>query len=497
MISLTFRNIHFRARVAAITILQGGVPSLSSWRHLSGGANSFKIIDPTTEELIADVKADTEDQVAAKVARAVAAQREWANTPLQTRKDALLQFTHLLGQEKQNLAALLCAEMGKPIKQAISEIAATQSRIKFLVENAAQVLEPKTMSSSGRVKERVEYQPLGTVANISAWNYPYFVSSSVFAAALLTGNTVVYKPSEVTALTGGAMTILLHQAGVPEETFVLTQGGGPTGQALTRSPGLGGIFFTGSLATGRNIARQAAENFTRLQLELGGKDPVYVRADVPDVGKVAAALADGAFYNNGQSCCSVERIYVAKEIAEEFIAAFAETVRGFRMGCPTEEDTYLGPLARKDNLAHLKSQVDDAVAKGARQIVGQSDFELPIHGWYFPPTVLTQVDHTMDIMRDESFGPVVGIQVVSGDEEAVALMDDTTFGLTAGVYTPDEEAALKILRELDTGTGYWNCCDRVSARLPWSGRRNSGIGSTLSIEGLRAFVQPKALHLQG
>jgi len=454
------------------------------------------VINPANEQLVAEVSSHTPSEVQAAVAKASAAQREWgALSNLPTRQAALMKFAELLRQEMPELSKLLTSEMGKPVKQASGEIAASLARVRYLAENAGKVLEPHTMAQTKSLEERVEYEPLGVVANISAWNYPYFVATNVFAAAIATGNAVVYKPSELTPLTGAAITRLLHAAGVPEETFALVQGGADVGASLSENPQLDGVFFTGSNSTGRAIARAAAPNMCRIQLELGGKDPVYVRRDV-DVSKVAAAVADGAFYNNGQSCCSVERIYVDKEVANEFIEAFIETVRGFKQGCPTDPSTFLGPLARKAALAHLDKQVGDAIYKGAKPAYGKSDTSLPTVGYFYPPTVLLGVDHSMKIMQEESFGPVIGIQIVGGDEEALALMNDTSYGLTASVYTNDEQIALRFLRSLNTGTGYWNCCDRVSPRLPWSGRRGSGVGSTLSIEGLRAFVRPKALHLQ-
>jgi acyl-CoA reductase-like NAD-dependent aldehyde dehydrogenase len=231
----------------------------------------------------------------------------------------------------------------------------------------------------------------------------------------------------------------------------------------------------------------------RLQLELGGKDPTYVCEDV-DVKAAAESLADGAMYNAGQSCCSVERIYVHESIADAFEAAFADVVRGFRVGDPEDKDTYIGPLAREAQVAVLSDQIEDAVKKGGRVLVGGGRASRP--GPYFQPTVVVQCRNDMRLMREESFGPVIGIGRVSGDEEAIERMNDTDYGLTAGVYTPDQARAASILSRVDAGTVYWNCCDRVSPRLPWTGRRQSGMGSTLSTHGIRTFLRPKAWHLR-
>jgi acyl-CoA reductase-like NAD-dependent aldehyde dehydrogenase len=230
------------------------------------------------------------------------------------------------------------------------------------------------------------------------------------------------------------------------------------------------------------------------QCELGGKDPLYVADDVQDLKAVAAAVADGAFYNNGQSCCAVERLYVHQSIYNEFLEAFRKEVQSYKIGLPTEKDVYLGPLSRKEQLAFLQEQIKDAVKKGARVITGGERAEGK--GYYFQPTVLANVDHHMRVMKDETFGPLIGIMKVASDEEAIRLMNDTDYGLTASVYSCSQQRAEKILGVLNTGTAYWNCCDRVSAALPWSGRKASGFGSTLSHLGLRAFVRPKAYHLR-
>ena len=231
------------------------------------------------------------------------------------------------------------------------------------------------------------------------------------------------------------------------------------------------------------------------QCELGGKDPLYVADDIRDIKAVAAATADGAFYNNGQSCCAVERIYVHKNVHDNYLEAFIKEVRSWKIGPPLEEGVYIGPVTRKGQLDVLDQQVADALSKGAVLLSGGK--RIARKGFFFEPTVLAGVNHEMNIMRDESFGPVIGIMKVNNDEEAVRLMQDSEYGLTASVYSSKRSRAEKILQQIDAGTGYWNCCDRVSAALPWSGRKHSGFGSTLSHAGLRAFVKPKAYHMMG
>jgi acyl-CoA reductase-like NAD-dependent aldehyde dehydrogenase len=255
-----------------------------------------------------------------------------------------------------------------------------------------------------------------------------------------------------------------------------------------------GYYFTGSYQTGQKIYQQVAKKMVPCILELGGKDPVYVADDVVDVAGAAAGIADGAFYNNGQSCCSVERIYVQSAIYDAFVEAFVAEVTSWKMGSPTEDGVYITVLSRSAQLEVLENQVADAVAKGAQILVGGKRVDRK--GNYFEPTVLVNVTNEMAVMREESFGPIIGIMRVENDAEAVARMNDTDYGLTAGVYSASQQRAETMLAQIDAGSGYWNCCDRVSAALPWSGRGHSGFGSTLSEVGLRAFTKPKAYHLR-
>ncbi|EDX86601.1 aldehyde dehydrogenase (NAD) family protein [Synechococcus sp. PCC 7335] len=472
----------------------------------------ISVINPATEELIKEIPIDDSAAVAEKAKRARIAQPGWAARSLSERIEAIKRMKELLIQQTDSLASIMTAETGKPISQSRGEISATPQRIDFFIEQVAQEVasqrvyhEPwNALPGTGQLEEVIAYDPLGVVANISAWNYPYFVGTNVFIPALLTGNTVLYKPSEIATMTGLAITDLLHKAGVPEDVFIPIIGEGSTGATLLEQP-IDGVFFTGSYATGKKIAITAAPKLIKVQLELGGKDPAYVCDDV-DAATAASSLADGAFYNNGQSCCAIERIYVHTDVYEPFLAAFLQTVEAFKLGKPTDRDTYLGPLSRKPQIAILTQQIADAVEKGAKMHTpGQSGPQSDPHsdiqsgeqtGFYFAPIVLTEVTHEMSVMKEESFGPVIGIQRVQSDDEAIALMNDTDYGLTAAVYTAKRERAVRLLEEVNTGSAYWNCCDRVSPRLPWTGRKHSGIGSTLSREGIRVFLQPRSWHLK-
>ncbi len=454
--------------------------------------SSLQIHDPATGQLITTLPADDAAAVAAKAAAARAAQPAWAARPMAERLTCIQRFRAGLVAEIDTLAATLTQEMGKPVGQAKNEINGLLGRIDFFLEQAERSTADEHVFDGGGMHEQIAHVPLGVVANISAWNYPYFVGCNVIVPALLTGNVVLYKPSELTTLTGQHITRLLHAAGVPKDVMQCLVGGGDVGAALLEQK-IDGLFFTGSHATGQRIAVALAPRLVKLQLELGGKDPTYVRADA-DPKAAAESLADGAMYNTGQSCCSVERIYVHESIHDAFVQHFLTTVAGFKTGDPTAADTYIGAIARAPQLAVLEAQVADAVAKGATLLTGGK--RLPGPGHWFEPTVLTNVNHTMELMREESFGPVIGIQKVGGDEEAVQLMNDTRYGLTAGVFTQDEAVARALLSRVNAGSVYWNCCDRVSPRLPWSGHGDSGLGLTLSTHGIQTFTRPKAWHLR-
>jgi len=415
----------------------------------------------------------------------------WAATPLSERKKLIENFGKLLKEREGEYAKVLTSEMGKPLGQAKGELAGVQPRVKFFLENVDKVLEPRLARKDDKFLEKVTHEPLGVIANISAWNYPWFVGCNVWLPALLTGNVVVYKPSEYVPVTALNVAKTFHEAGVPKDVFQTVIGKGDVGEALI-DQNIDGIFFTGSYKTGQKISQRVGGRMIRTQFELGGKDPTYVSDNV-DVDRAARSLADGAMYNTGQGCCSVERIYVHKNVYDAFMKIFIEEVKSYPVGDPLQESTKVSCLTQPGHPQFLKSQVEDAVKKGAKVELGGD--VIKNKGNWFQPTVLTNVNHNMKVMTEESFGPVIGIQKVSSIDEAIKLMNDSEYGLTASVYSKDQSEAEKVLGKINTGTVYWNACDRVSPYVPWSGRKHSGIGSTLGIEGIQQFVQPKAWHL--
>ena len=451
------------------------------------------IINPATEEIIQETGEDTKQTIDEKFQLLRKGQPAWAATPLEERIVCIERFYNLIDEQKTVLAAALTSESGKPLQQSYNELNGARTRIRWLLDHSVRYLSEEWITMEGATREKIVYEPLGVIANISAWNYPYLVGINVFIPALIGGNAVLYKPSEYATLTGLHIQRMLYQAGVPEDCFGVVTGKGITGELLLDMP-LDGYFFTGSYRTGRHIAEKTASRLVPCQLELGGKDPLYVMEDVEDMVKVAAAALEGVVYNNGQSCCAVERIYVHEAVYDRFVQSYVEQLKKMVVGDPVDPATEIGPLSRQAQLEFLLGQIEDAVAKGARLLYGGKRPDRK--GYYITPAVLVDVDHGMKLMTEESFGPVVGIQKVKNDEEAAALMADTEYGLTAAIYSKSYERAEAIMKRLNTGTVYWNCCDRVSASLPWSGRKHSGLGTTLSYQGIRAFVQPKAYHIR-
>jgi acyl-CoA reductase-like NAD-dependent aldehyde dehydrogenase len=453
----------------------------------------MKIINPATEEIIKEVQEDSWQTLEKKTQLLMPAQTDWQKRSLQERTGIVEKFSDLLKENIEYLATVLTSEVGKPLLQSRNEINGARTRIKWLTENAKKYLSDETMISEKGLEEKISYEPLGVVCNISAWNYPYLVGVNVFVPALLAGNAVMYKPSEYSTLTGLEIEKLLKQAGVPENIFHVAIGARGVGEILLELP-FDGYFFTGSYKTGKYIYEKVVVKMVPCQCEMGGKDPLYVADDIKDIKATAISTADGAFYNNGQSCCAVERIYVHEKVYNQYIDEFVKEVKSWKIGLPMEERIYIGALGRKEQIMVLETQVADAVSKGATILTGGR--KINRKGYFFEPTVLVNVKHNMSVMKDESFGPVIGIMKIKDDEEAIELMKDTEYGLTASVYSSNKKRAENILQQINAGTGYWNCCDRVSAALPWSGRKHSGFGITLSHAGLRAFTKPKGYHLR-
>lgn len=451
------------------------------------------IINPATGDLIRSVETDDAASVREKFVVAKAAQTAWAARSLSERVALIRNFGELLKRDIEVVSKDMSLEMGKPLQQARNEVNGSLNKVRFFTEEVEKTLSQTKVRQDGNTEEILAFDPLGVVLNISAWNYPILVGFNVFLPALLCGNAVVYKPSEYATLTGLHLTRLLHEAGVPQDVFIAVVGEGHVGAELLQMP-FDCVGFTGSYATGKKISETLAGRMTRLIMELGGKDPLYVTEECGDLDSVADAVAEGVLYNNGQSCCAVERVYVHEKIHDAFVEKLKIKMQSWKMGDPLEPSTLCGAITRKSHTSFLKAQVDDALSKGANLVLGGRPHDGK--GSFFPPTLLLNATHKMDVMREETFGPIVGVMKVKDDAQAIELMNDSDYGLTSSVYCRNLERGKKILAQVNTGTGYLNCCDRVSAWLPWSGRGHSGVGTTLSKLGIYAFCHAKGLHIR-
>ncbi|MGY0036071.1 aldehyde dehydrogenase family protein [Pedobacter sp. NJ-S-72] len=412
----------------------------------------MNIVNPATEEIIAILQEDNKASLDQKMEILKNAQKDWARQDLAARIGVIQKFYNLLETEKETLARVLTSEVGKLLQQSRNEINGARIRIQWMCNNSEKYLSDEQIVNTEELKELISYDPLGIICNISAWNYPYLVGVNVFIPALLAGNAVMYKPSEYASLTGLEIERLLKQAGVPDGVFQIALGARETGELLM-DLNFDGYFFTGSYRTGQHIYQRVAAKMVPCQLELGGKDPLYVADDVKDITTVAAGTADGAFYNNGQSCCAVERIYVHENVYDDYVSYFTKEVKSWKIGIPTEEGVYIGALTRKEQLNVLEEQVKDALSNGAVLLNGGK--RIAGKGYNFEPTVLVNVSNGMKVMQEESFGPIIGIMKVKDDAEAIRLMQETEYGLTAAVYTDNFDRAKLILSQIDSGTGYW------------------------------------------
>jgi acyl-CoA reductase-like NAD-dependent aldehyde dehydrogenase len=387
--------------------------------------------------------------------------------------------------------------MGRPVAHSPGEITrGFQERATWLLGAAAEALADEVQPAKEGFERFIRHEPVGTVLVVAPWNYPYLCSVNAVVPALLAGNAVVLKAASQTPLVAERWAEALAAAGLPDGLFQPVVADHDTVASMVADQRVGFVAFTGSVPGGHAIQRAAAGRFVGTGLELGGKDPAYVRADAP-VEATAAELVDGAFFNAGQSCCGVERIYVQRDRFDEFVDAYVALTRQYVLGNPLDGATTLGPMVRAGAADFVRGQVAEAVAKGARSIVDPGEFAADAEGTpYLAPHVLVDVDHGMGVMTEESFGPVIGIMPVDGDDEAVALMNDSDYGLTASVWTTDLDAAVAIGDRVDTGTWYLNRCDYLDPALAWTGVKDSGRGVSLSVHGFRAVTRPKSFHLR-
>ena len=427
------------------------------------------------------------------VAKAHAGQAHWAARPLAERINLVQAAVDIIGQQNDDIVPELAWQMGRPVRYG-GEFGGFQERASFMADIAPRSLAPIAIEDSNKFQRYIKRVPHGAVLVIAPWNYPFMTAINAVAPALIAGNVVLLKHATQTIVVGERLAEAFHQAGVPPDVFQnLYLDHATTGQ-LIADKSFGFVNFTGSVDGGRAIEQAAAGSFTGLGLELGGKDPGYVMHDA-DVELAAETLIDGAMFNSGQCCCGIERIYVADTLFEKFIEKAVSIVNGYRLGNPLDPDTTLGPMAHERFSALVRAQTDDAVSRGARALIDPAAFPAN-NGAYLMPQILIDVDHTMPVMREESFGPVVGIMKVKDDAEAIRLMNDSDYGLTAALWTRDLDRATLVADQLETGTVFMNRCDYLDPALCWTGCKDTGRGGSLSEIGFHNLTRPKSYHMK-
>ncbi len=458
-------------------------------------AKELKVINPFDESVYTTLPMLGEGDVDGVVRRARAAFEQWRWTSHAERRALCEAFMGEFSAAGDRIAADITGQMGKPLSQARNEVNGMLDRARHMISIAEETLADEYLPEKPCFTRYIRHEPLGVVLDIAAWNYPLLIAVNVVVPALLAGNAVIIKHSSKTPLCGRAFTEAFRRAGAPEGLVQDVVADHGVTDRLIKHPDVNFVSFTGSVRGGHEVVQSAAGRFIGTGLELGGKDPAYVCADAPFDFSVENTL-DGAMYNTGQSCCAVERIYVEKSIYERFVEAFAEKARAYRLGDPKDAATSIGPMASKGAPEFLAGQVNEAVARGGRLVVSPDEFEKPGTGWFFAPAVVAGAPQDCSLIAEESFGPVIGILPVSGDEEASRLMNDSAYGLTASIWTSDPVRAARVGARVETGTFFMNRCDYLDPALPWTGVKDTGRGATLSKYGLLQLTQLKSMHLR-
>jgi acyl-CoA reductase-like NAD-dependent aldehyde dehydrogenase len=454
----------------------------------------IQCVSPVNGEVYAERPALGLDAARAAVARATAAQPAWAALPLTERIARVEAGIAALGANSEKIVEELAWQMGRPTRYG-GEFGGMNERSAYMAGIAESALAPLVTEDSDRFERRIEWAPQGVVFVIAPWNYPYLTATNTIVPALIAGNAVVLKHASQTLLVGERLAEAFHAAGVPKDVFQNLVLDHAVTETLIGERSFGFVNFTGSVAGGKAIERAAAGSFTALGLELGGKDPGYVMADA-DLDWAVDVLMDGAMFNAGQCCCGIERIYVHDSLYDAFVEKSVDWVNKLRLGNPFDPETTLGPMANRRFADLVRAQTAEAVAAGAKALIAKQNFPADDGGSYLMPQVLVNVDHSMRVMREESFGPVVGIMPVSDDAAAVRLMNDSPYGLTASIWSADADRAYAVGRQVETGTVFLNRADYIDPSVCWTGCKDTGRGGAMSVLGYRAVTRPRSYHFR-
>lgn len=457
-------------------------------------SKKIQCVSPIDGTVYAERDVSTEDASFAAVTRAKTAGKAWASRPVSERASLVMAGVAGLGEMSDEIVPELAHMMGRPVRYG-GEFGGVNERASYMAEIAEIALAPVIVEESNAFQRRIEREPVGVVLVVAPWNYPYMTAINTVAPALIAGNAVILKHATQTLLVGERMARAFTEAGVPADVFQNLFLDHEATAALIAAKSFGFVNFTGSVGGGRAIERAAAGTFTGVGLELGGKDPGYVMEDA-NLDQAVDTLIDGAMFNAGQCCCGIERIYVTAALYDDFVAKAVAIVSKYKLGNPLETETTLGPMAHVRFATEVRAQTAEAIASGATPMINSALFPEDDGGAYLMPQILTNVTHDMRVMRDESFGPVVGIMKVSNDDEAIQLMNDSDFGLTASLWTADTARAAAIGRQIETGTVFMNRADYLDPGLCWTGCKDTGRGAALSSLGYQSLTRPKSYHLK-
>lgn len=456
----------------------------------------IRCVSPVDGRVYAERPAATDQAIADAIARAKTAQQAWARVPVAERAKVCAAAVDAMLAMKDEIVPELAWQMGRPIRYGAGELRGFEERARYMIGIAEKALAPIEPEPKDKFRRWIARVPLGLVLVVAPWNYPYLTAVNSVIPALMAGNAVILKHAAQTLLVGERFQMALDRAGLPAglfQTLMLTHG--QTAKIISTRQ-VDQVNFTGSVAGGKAMEAAAAGTFIGLGLELGGKDPAYVRADA-DLAQAVENLVDGAFFNSGQSCCGIERVYVHAALYDKFVEGAVELTKTYVLGDPLQEATTLGPMVKADAATFVRGQIADAVKAGARALIDPKAFAADrADSPYMAPQIVVGVDHTMSLMTEESFGPVVGIMKVADDAEAIRLMNDSAYGLTASIWTADADAAAAIGDQVETGTVFMNRCDYLDPALAWTGVKDTGRGATLSPVGYETLTRPKSYHLR-
>ncbi|MEM9921841.1 MAG: aldehyde dehydrogenase family protein [Bacteroidota bacterium] len=457
----------------------------------------FDVISPVDGQVYTSRTRADGAAVENALAKAQKVQQHWKKTAVEERKALCQKALDYLLAHADDFGKQLSWQMGRPLRYTPFEISkGFKERAEYMMDIATDSLADIQVQGAGEFRRFIRREPLGSVLVLAPWNYPYLTSVNAIFPALLAGNTVLLKHAEQTPLCAEHYAAAFEQAGFPEGVFQYLHLSHPQVGALIQDRRIAYVAFTGSVKGGRAIQQAVSKRFMAAGLELGGKDPAYVRADA-DLSSSIENLVDGSFFNSGQSCCGIERIYVHESLFKDFLDGFVDLTKKYQLGDPLQKATTLGPMVRTSAAQSVQRQIDAAIAQGAQALIPSKLF--PAHqpdSPYMAPQVLIDVNHSMAVMQEETFGPLVGIMSVKDDAEALHYMNDSLYGLTASVWTQDPQAAIRLGDQLETGTCFMNRCDYLDPALAWTGVKNSGRGCTLSKLGYEALTRPKSFHLK-